>query len=140
MNILALIGSPRKGSNTDTLAERVLQGSKAILLGYSPDSEIEGVYIFSDGSGLFVQSRNSGEVLKPWYSKVQKADVSAFFIKETGPEGNTEKHLYVDADCHEAGIVDRGLGKILKEHEEEAQEIVDAAMDLVRDYNTPEEP
>ena len=29
MKILALIGSPRKGSNTDTLAERVLQGSKA---------------------------------------------------------------------------------------------------------------
>ena len=112
---------------------QVLRPSNTIILGYGPESEIERVHIFSEENGLFVQSRNSSQVLKPWYSKVAIQDVAAFFINGKGTE---ETYLYVDVDCHASGVVEKGLGRILGEHVKTAGEVVGITRRRIEGYHS----
>ena len=81
MKILALIGSPRKGSNTDLLVDQILDGSKAgnhtgVKL-YLYDSEIlPCIDCRACKRGRFVCPLNDG--MRKIYPKMEKADLIIF--------------------------------------------------------------
>jgi hypothetical protein len=111
---------------------QITEPSGMVILGYGPESEVEQVNVFSEQYGVFVQSRNSGQVLKPWYSRVAKPDTAGFYIKDRGTEG---KHLHVDVDCHENGLSDRGLGRILQEHEQDIKRVLEITRKKIEAHN-----
>ena len=41
MNILAIVGSPRKGKSTDTLVDKAIEG----VLSKSPDADVKKIYL-----------------------------------------------------------------------------------------------
>ncbi len=76
MKILGIVGSPRKGGNTDTLVTRVLEGAR------SKAAEVEKVYLqglnIHPCQGAFSCEARKGCVLpddmQPLYKKLQQAD------------------------------------------------------------------
>ena len=81
MKILALIGSPRKGSNTDTLTNQILKGSKA------NGHTTEKLYLYDYEISPCIDCRNckkGGFVcpirdgMKQIYPKMEEADIIIF--------------------------------------------------------------
>ncbi len=76
MKILGIVGSPRKGGNTDTLVARVLEGAR------SKGAEVERVHLqglnIHPCQGAFSCEARKGCVLpddmQPLYKKLQQAD------------------------------------------------------------------
>jgi hypothetical protein len=76
MKILGIVGSPRKGGNTDTIVSRVLEGAE------SKAAEVEKVYLqglnIHPCQGAFSCEARKGCVLpddmQPLYKKLQEAD------------------------------------------------------------------
>ena len=64
MKIMAIVGSPRKGGNTDLLIDKVIEGAKS-----AGEVEVEKVYIYESDGG---SGRTTGFQLYPgiscyWY-------------------------------------------------------------------------
>lgn len=99
MKILALIGSPRKGSNTDTLVEHVLKGSEA--RGHTSDK----LYLYNYEISPCIDCRKCkkddyictiSDGMQELYSKMEEADLIIFGTPNYwyGPTGKMK--LFID--------------------------------------------
>ena len=95
MKILALIGSPRKGSNTDTLVDQILKGAK------DKGQHCEKIYLYDYEISPCVDCRSckKGELvctikdgMQEIYTKMEEADLIIFGtpIYWYGPTGQTK--------------------------------------------------